>query len=100
MADALALIKRPRRTRPHRRPPSAGFSAQWRPRRSRLIQQFMTSLVDTATIERVWQVVAGERRAAETVGGHRVTRSKGRLSFSVTSTMDKPAPDAAKLLGY
>ena len=41
--------------------------------------------VDTATIERVWQVVEGERRAAETVGGHRVTRSKGRLSFSVTS---------------
>ncbi|MEO0494358.1 MAG: tRNA lysidine(34) synthetase TilS [Actinomycetota bacterium] len=42
--------------------------------------------VDSATIERVWQVVEGERRAAETVGGHRVARSKGRLSFSVAST--------------
>lgn len=42
--------------------------------------------VDTATIERVLAVVDGSRRAAETLGGHRVARSQGRLSISVAST--------------
>ena len=42
--------------------------------------------VDTATIERVLEVVDGHRRAAETLGGHRVARSQGRLSISVAST--------------
>lgn len=41
--------------------------------------------VDTATIERVLEVVHGNRRAAETLGGHRVARSQGRLSISVAS---------------
>ena len=41
--------------------------------------------VDVATIERVLEVVDGRHRAAETLGGHRVARSKGRLSFSVAS---------------
>ena len=41
--------------------------------------------VDFASIERVLEVVAGRRRAAETLGGHRVARSQGRLSFSVAS---------------
>ncbi|MEM9200188.1 MAG: tRNA lysidine(34) synthetase TilS [Actinomycetota bacterium] len=41
--------------------------------------------VDAATIDRVLAVVDGECRAAETVGGHRVARREGRLSFSVAS---------------
>ncbi|MEM8708679.1 MAG: tRNA lysidine(34) synthetase TilS [Actinomycetota bacterium] len=41
--------------------------------------------VDVGTIERVLEVVYGNRRAAETLGGHRIARSKGRLSFSVAS---------------
>lgn len=41
--------------------------------------------VDAATIERVLEVVYGNRRAAETLGGHRVARSQGRLSISVAS---------------
>ena len=41
--------------------------------------------VDVATIERVLEVVYGHRRAAETLGGHRVARSQGRLSISVAS---------------
>ncbi len=42
--------------------------------------------VDVGTIERVLEVVDGNRRAAETLGGHRVARRQGRLSFSVAST--------------
>lgn len=41
--------------------------------------------VDSATIERVLAVVDGAHRAAETIGGHRVARSQGRLSISVAS---------------
>ena len=41
--------------------------------------------------------MAGERRAAETVGGHRVTRRRTVVVLG-NLTMDKPAPDAAKLL--
>jgi tRNA(Ile)-lysidine synthase len=41
--------------------------------------------VDGATIDRVLEVVYGNHRAAETVGGHRVARSQGRLSISVAS---------------
>ena len=41
--------------------------------------------VDAATIERVLEVVYGNRRAAETLGGHRIARSQGRLSISVAS---------------
>lgn len=41
--------------------------------------------VDSASIERVLAVVSGERRAAETLGGHRVARKQGRLSISVAS---------------
>ena len=35
---------------------------------------------DAASVERVLDVVRGRVRAAEVVGGHRVTRSAGRLS--------------------
>ena len=42
--------------------------------------------VDFASIDRVLDVVDGHRRAAETLGGHRVARRQGRLSFSVAST--------------
>ena len=42
--------------------------------------------VDFASIERVLAVVDGDRRAAETLGGHRVGRRQGRLSFSVASS--------------
>jgi tRNA(Ile)-lysidine synthase len=41
--------------------------------------------VDFASIDRVLEVVDGQRRAAETLGGHRVGRKQGRLSFSVAS---------------
>lgn len=41
--------------------------------------------VDSATIDRVLEVVYGNRRAAETLGGHRVARKQGRLSISVAS---------------
>ena len=41
--------------------------------------------VDHATIERVLQVVHGNHRAAETVGGHRIARSQGKLSISLAS---------------
>ena len=41
--------------------------------------------VDFASIERVMAVVDGQRRAAETLGGHRIARTQGRLSFSLAS---------------
>ncbi|MEM9466227.1 MAG: tRNA lysidine(34) synthetase TilS [Actinomycetota bacterium] len=41
--------------------------------------------VDFASIDRVLGVVDGHRRAAETLGGHRIARSQGRLSFSLAS---------------
>ena len=48
--------------------------------------------VDTATIERVLEVVYGNRRAAETLGGHRVARSQGRLSISLASPHGQARP--------
>lgn len=45
--------------------------------------------VDAASIARVRAVVAGETRATEVTGGHRVARSQGRLSISVASPHGK-----------
>jgi len=41
-----------------------------------------TYVVDAASVERVMAVVTGSAIAAEVVGGHRVSRSAGRLSIS------------------
>ena len=45
--------------------------------------------VDAASIARVRAVVAGDVRATEVTGGHRVARSQGRLSISVASPHGK-----------
>ena len=57
-------------------------------------------VVDLATIERVLDVVDGRHRAAETLGGHRVARREGRLSFSPAERADRPPSDGVAMLGH
>lgn len=48
--------------------------------------------VDFASIDRVLEVVYGNRKAAETLGGHRIARKQGRLSFSLASPHGQASP--------